>query len=201
MIDLANYGAQVLHPNALRYKDPDIKAKIISFEYGDLRVKGTDIIGPANPDDNVVTISMLPDKLSVIAVVGENLMSKQGIIADITSKVADNDISVYGISTGESSITLFFKKQDADKAHELLHDLVIQGDELSSLSLGQEIAMISVVSHEFIDTPGIIANITKPLHDNNINIVEVSSSQTAVVVFVEWDDGEKAYELIKETLE
>ena len=201
MIDLANYGAQVLHPNALRYKDPDIKAKIISFEYGDLRVKGTDIIGPANPDDNVVTISMLPDKLSVIAVVGENLMSKKGIIADITSRVSDNDISLYGISTGESSITLFFKKEDADKAHEVLHDLVIHGDELSSLSLGQEIAMISVVSHEFIDTPGIIANITNPLHDNDINIVEVSSSQTAVVVFVEWDDGEKAYELIKETLQ
>ena len=83
----------------------------------------------------------------------------------------------------------------------MLHDLVIHGDELSSLSLGQEIAMISVVSHEFIDTPGIIANITNPLHDNDINIVEVSSSQTAVVVFVEWNDGEKAYELIKETLQ
>lgn len=201
MIDLANYGAQVLHPNALRYKDPEIKAKIISFEYGDLRVQGTDIIGPAHPDDNVVTISKLPEKLSVIAVVGENLMGKQGIIADITGKVAENNLILYGISTGESSITLFFKKSDAIKAHEILHDLVIHGDELSSLSLGQEIAMISVVSHEFIDTPGIIASITNPLHDNDINIVEVSSSQTAVVVFVDWDDGEKAYDLIKETLQ
>ncbi|MBE6487575.1 MAG: aspartate kinase [Methanosphaera stadtmanae] len=201
MIDLANYGAQVLHPNALRYKDPQIKAKIISFEYGDLRVQGTDIIGPAHPDDNIVTISILPEKLSIIAVVGENLMSKRGVIADITSKVAENNLTVYGISTGESSITLFFKKSEAIKAHEVLHDLVIQGDTLSSLSLGQEIAMISVVSHEFIDTPGIIANITNPLHDNDINIVELSSSQTAVVVFVDWNDGEKAYELIKETLQ
>ena len=201
MIDLANYGAQVLHPNALRYKDPDIKAKIISFEYGDLRVQGTDIIGPANPDENVVTISKLPKVLSVIAVVGENLMSKKGVISDITGKVADNGISVYGISTGESSITLFFQEEDAAKAHELLHDLVIHGDKLSSISLGQRIAMISVVSHEFIDTPGIISSITSPLHDNNINIVELSSSQTSVVVFVDWDDGEKAYDLIKETLE
>jgi aspartate kinase len=61
--------------------------------------------------------------------------------------------------------------------------------------------MISVVSHDFIDTPGIIANITNPLHENNINIVELSSSQTAVVVFVDWEDGEKAYELIRETLQ
>ena len=201
MIDLANYGAQVLHPNALRYKDPDIKAKIISFEYGDLRVNGTDIIGPAHPEEEVISIMKLNDKLSVIAVVGEDLMNKQGIIADITKKVSDNNLSIYGISTGESSITLFFKEEDALKAHEVLHELVIGGDRLSSISLGQKIAMISVVSHDFIDTPGIIANITNPLHENNINIVELSSSQTAVVVFVDWEDGDKAYELIRETLQ
>lgn len=201
MIDLANYGAQVLHPNALRYKDPDIKAKIISFEYGDLRVNGTDIIGPAHPEEEVISIMKLNDKLSVIAVVGEDLMNKQGIIADITKKVSDNNLSIYGISTGESSITLFFKEDDAIKAHEVLHELVIGGDRLSSLSLGQKIAMISVVSHDFIDTPGIIASITNPLHENNINIVELSSSQTAVVVFVDWEDGDKAYELIRETLQ
>lgn len=200
MIDLASYGAQVLHPNALRYKDPDIKAKIISFEYGDLRVNGTDIIGPARPEDGVISIMKLNKKLSVIGVVGEELMNKQGIIADITNKVSSNNIDIYGISTGESSITLFFDENDAVKAHEVLHDLVISGDELSSLSLGQKIAMISVVSHDFIDTPGIIANITKPLHENNLNIVELSSSQTSVVVFVDWEDGDKAYDLIRETL-
>lgn len=201
MIDLANYGAQVLHPNALRYKDPNIKAKIISFEYGDLRVQGTDIIGPAHPEDDVITISKLEDKLSIIAVVGENLMSKQGIIANITQKVNENNLSIYGISTGESSITLFFKEKDAIKAHEVLHDLIIHGNRLSSVSLGQKIAMITVVSHDFIDTPGIITSITKPLHENNINIVELSSSQTSVVVFVDWNDGDKAYRLIKETLQ
>ncbi|RAP52562.1 MAG: aspartate kinase [Methanosphaera sp. rholeuAM270] len=201
MIDLANYGAQVLHPNALRYKDPEIKAKIISFEYGDLRVNGTDIIGPTHPEDEVISIMKLNEQLSVLAVVGEDLMNKQGIIADITNKVNDNNMSIYGISTGESSITLFFEEKDAVKAHEVLHELVIGGDRLSSISLGQKIAMISVVSHDFIDTPGIIASITKPLHENDINIVELSSSQTSVVVFVDWDDGDKAYELIRGALQ
>lgn len=200
MIDLANYGAQVLHPNALRYKDPGIKAKIISFEYGDLSVHGTDIIGPAHPEDEVISIMKLNDKLSVVAVVGEDLMNKQGIIADVTKKVSDEGLGIYGISTGESSITLFFREEDADKAHELLHELVIGGDKLSSISLGQKIAMISVVSHDFIDTPGIIASITNPLNENDINIVELSSSQTSVVVFVDWEDGDRAYELIRETL-
>ncbi len=201
MIDLANYGAQVLHPNALRFKDPKVKAKIISYEYGDLRVQGTDIIGPAHKEEEVITITKIDEKLSVVAVVGEDLMSKQGIIAQITQKVDADGLSIYGISTGESSITLFFREEDAQKAHESLHDLVIEGDRLSSISLGQKIAMITLVSHDFIDTPGIIARITKPLHDEDINIVELSSSQTAVVVFVDWSDGEKAYNVIKETLQ
>lgn len=60
--------------------------------------------------------------------------------------------------------------------------------------------MISIASPGFIDTPGIISEITEPLRKNNLNIVEISSSQTSVVIFVEWDDGEKAYELVRSVL-
>ncbi len=79
--------------------------------------------------------------------------------------------------------------------------MVIDSEELSSLSLGKEIAMLTLVSPDFIETPGIISDITVPLRENNINIVEISSSQTAVVIFVEWADGEKAFELVKDVLE
>ncbi|MBQ5675352.1 MAG: hypothetical protein IIV45_09790, partial [Lachnospiraceae bacterium] len=72
---------------------------IISFEYGDLRVHGTDIIGPNHPEEEVISIMKLNETLSLIAVVGEDLMNKQGIIADITKKVSDNGLSIYGIST------------------------------------------------------------------------------------------------------
>ena len=60
--------------------------------------------------------------------------------------------------------------------------------------------MITVASQDFIDTPGVIAEITEPLQKNKINIVEISSSQTSVVLFVDWDDGSKAYELVKGVL-
>ena len=44
-------------------------------------------------------------------------------------------------------------------------------------------------------------NHAEPLRKNNINIVEIISSQTAIVLFVNWEDGEKARELISEVLE
>lgn len=199
MRDLATYGAQVLHPHALKYKDPTISAKIISYENGDLSNPGTKIVGPY--EGEMMKSSMLyPEPISIVAIVGERMLKKTGLLSQLTSILAKNNINIFGISAGQNSVTIFVNKKDALEAHHLLHDLVIDNDSLSSLSLGREIAMLTLVSPEFIETPGIISNITDPLRKNNINIVEISSSQTAVVVFVDWEDGEKAYELIKKAI-
>jgi aspartate kinase len=200
MRDLATHGAQVLHPHALRYKDPLINAKIIGFEHGDLSALGTEIIGPAG-DQGLKTTALNSEPISVIAVVGEEILTKRGILSTLTDTLAENDINIYGISTGQNSVTLFIDKAVADRAHEVLHEVVVNNEHLSSLSLGMEIAMITVTSQDFIDTPGIITKVTEPLRRNKINIVEISSSQTSVVIFVDWNDGKKAYELVRRVLE
>jgi aspartate kinase len=200
MRDLATHGAQVLHPHALKYKDPLINAKIIGFEHGDLSAIGTEIIGPSK-DEMLKTTALNEEPISVLAVVGEEILTKTGILSCLTDALAQNKINIYGISTGQNSITLFIDKSLADKAHELLHDVVVDNKYLSSLSLGREIAMITVASQDFIDTPGIITKITKPLQKNDINIVEISSSQTSVVIFVDWNDGKRAYEMVRSVLE
>lgn len=200
MRDLATHGAQVLHPHALKYKDPKINAKIIGFEHGDLSAHGTEILGPSK-NEMLKTTTLNSEPISVIAVVGEEILNKPGVLAELTDILSENEINIFGISTGQNSITLFVNKKHADDAHRILHDVVVKNDNLSSLSLGREIAMISIASPDFIDTPGIISDITEPLRANDLNIVEISSSQTSVVIFVEWKDGEKAYELVRSVLE
>lgn len=199
MRDLATHGAQVLHPHALKYKDPKIDAKIIGYEKGDLSTPGTEIMGPSN-NELIKCATINSEPISVIAVVGEEILTKSGILSKITDTLAKHKINIYGISTGQNSITVFVNKSDSDRAHEVLHEVVVTTDDLSSLSLGREIAMITVASQDFIDTPGVIAEITEPLQKSKINIVEISSSQTSVVLFVDWDDGNKAYELVKGVL-
>ncbi|MDP3485228.1 MAG: aspartate kinase [Methanobacteriaceae archaeon] len=200
MRDLATHGAQVLHPHALKYKDPKINAKIIGFEHGDLSAHGTEILGPSK-NEMLKTTTLNSEPISVIAVVGEEILNKPGVLAELTDILSENEINIFGISTGQNSITLFVNKKHADDAHRILHDVVVKNENLSSLSLGREIAMISIASPDFIDTPGIISDITEPLRANDLNIVEISSSQTSVVIFVEWKDGEKAYELVRSVLE
>lgn len=200
MRDLATHGAQVLHPHALMYKDPLINAKIIGFEHGDLSAIGTEIIGPSE-NEMLKTTALNDEPISVLAVVGEGILTKTGVLSTITHALARNKINIYGISTGQNSVTLFIDKSLSDKAHKILHEEVVENKNLSSLSLGREIAMITVASQDFIDTPGIITRITEPLRKNNINIVEISSSQTAVVIFVDWNDGKRAYEMVRSVLE
>lgn len=200
MRDIAVHGAQVLHPNALKYKDPMIKAKIISFEKGNLSDKGTEIVGPFE-ENMLKCVQLYPEELSIIAVVGEHMIESKGLLAQLTNILSENDINIYGISAGENSMTVFVTKKDSDRAYHLLHRLVVNTDNLSSLSIGKDIAMITVVSPEFtVETPGIISDIIRPLRKKKINIVEISSSQTAITLFVEWKNGKKALELIKEVL-
>ena len=201
MRDLATHGAQVLHPHALRYKDPLINAKIINFAYGDLSAKGTRITGPFE-GDMMKSVSLYKNPISVIALVGDGMLKKTGLLAKLTSCLASNNINIFGISAGQNSMTVFVEKEDSQKAYRLLHSLVIEDDIFSSLSLAEDTAMITIVSPDFADeTPGIISKITEPLRKNHINIIEISSSQTAIVVYVDLVDGNKAFELLKEVLE
>lgn len=199
MRDLATHGAQVLHPHALRFKDPEINAKIISFEKGDLSDPGTEIVGPFE-DAMGKSVCLHPEPISVVALVGEDLLNQIGLLAKMTTLVAEANINIYGISAGQNSITLFLDKCDADNAYHILHNLVIAEDSLSSISLGRDIAMLTMINPDFIETPGVITEITNPLKEQHINIVEISSSQTAIVLFINWEDGKVAYDLIKEVL-
>jgi len=200
MRDLATHGAQVLHPHALKYKDPLISAKIINFNHGDLSSKGTRIVGPFE-GEMLTSVSIYKNPISLIAIVGEAMLNKVGLLASLTACLAEADINVFGISAGQNSITVFVDKKDSERAYRLLHTRVVDIDVLSSLSLGRDTAMITYVSPDIIDTPGIISQITEPLRKTNINIVEIISSQTAVVLFVEWEDGDKTYRLINEVLQ
>lgn len=199
MRDLATHGAQVLHPHALKYKDPNIGAKIISFEKECLADEGTAIVGPYEDSTNDL-VDIHPEPITAVAMVGEDLLNNVGLLAKITAVIAEVGVNIYGISAGQNSITTFLNKADADVVYPLLHDVVIEEDCLSSISLGGDIGMLTMVSPDFIDTPGIISIITSPLKDNDINIIEISSSQTSVVLYVEWKDSRKAYDLIKEVL-
>ena len=197
---LATKGAQIINPHALKYKDPKMNVKIINFTHADLTANGTNIIGPFG-DTSQKSVTLYEEPLSIIAIVGENMVEQVGPLRDVTQCLAENGINIYKITAGDNSITTFIDKCDAQKAYHILHKLVLESDIFNSLSLGRDIAMITLVSPDVIEKPSIISDVTEPLRKNRINIIEINSSQTSLVILVDWKDGEAAYSVIKEMLE
>lgn len=198
--NLSTKGVRLIHPHALKYKTPELKAKVINCSHNDLTAEGTEIIGPFE-EDSIKTASLYPDPLSIIAIVGDLLLSKAGLLSDLTNYMAQNDLNIYKLTVGDHSITVFVDKTDSQRAYHVLHDFVLKSKAFNSLSLGKDVALITIVNLDIVEKPGIIAAITEQLRKNHIKIMEINSSQTAIVLIVDWADGTKACELINEILE
>ena len=192
---LAEGGAKVLHPRALKYKTDKMKAKIIHFQNGNLDEAGTEIIGAFKSK-----LILSEKKLTMLTILGIDIFNTPGILKKIISPISEEDISLYGISIGTQHVGLYILEKYSQKSYDLIHPIIIGNKNLKSVTLKKEIALIIARSRDFIETPGIIERITRPLAENSINIIEMSTIKTDILIFLDWKDREFAYSIINKSL-
>jgi len=193
---LAEGGAKILHPQALKYKTDKMKAKIIHFRNGNLSAEGTEIIGAFKSK-----LSLFKEKLTMVTVLGTEIFNTPGLLKKIISPISDNHICLYGVSIGTKHIGIYVMENYTQQSYDLIHPIVIEDERLKSVTLKKDIALIIARSRDFIETPGIIERITRPLAENNINIIEMTTIKTDILIFLEWKDREFAYKIINKSLE
>jgi len=88
----------------------------------------------------------------------------------------------------------------AQSSYDLIHPIVIENEKLKSVTLKKEVSLLIARSRDFIETPGIIERITRPLAENNVNIIEMTTIKTDILIFLEWKDREFAYKIINKSL-
>ncbi|MDD2353594.1 MAG: aspartate kinase [Atribacterota bacterium] len=192
---LAESGAKVLHPRALKYKNKNMRSKIIHFQNGDLDSPGTEIEGSFSSK-----VDIFQDKLCLLTIVGDSILETPGILRDIITPLSKNNISIQSIAIGIQYIGIYVSEKYSKKAYDLIHLSVLKSEKLKSVTSKEDIALIVVSSRDFIDTPGIIEKITRPLAENNINILEMVTIKTDILIFVSWNNKDKVYQLIRQTL-
>ena len=192
---LAEGGAKVLHPRALKYKTDKMKAKIIHFQNGNLDEAGTEIIGAFKSK-----LILSEKKLTMLTILGIDIFNTPGILKKIISPISEEGISLYGISIGTQHVGLYILEKFSQKSYDLIHPIIIGNKHLKSVTLKKEIALIIARSRDFIETPGIIERITRPLAENSINIIEMSTIKTDILIFLDWNDREFAYNIINKSL-
>lgn len=197
MRDLARFGAQVMHPRAMNYKDPKIEAKVINFNKYDLNAPGTKIVGPF-PEPT--TVKLYPEPLAMVTVVGEQMQTKPGILLKTVKPVSEAGINIFGVSIGPRSFSLYVKESEAEKAAELVHEIVKEDPVMKSVTIQKGLAMIITESEKFIYTPGVIARLTGPVGEAGINIIEILSSRASISFFVNWEDRENALKLFEKAM-
>lgn len=197
MRDLARFGAQVMHPRAMNYKDPKIEAKVINFAKYDLSAPGTKIVGPV---EEPIGVRLYPEPLAMVTVVGEQMQTKPGILLRTVEPVSKAGINIFGVSIGPRSFSLYVKESEAEKTARLIHEVVQKDPVMKSVTIQKGLAMIVTESEKFIYTPGVIAKLTEPVGKAGINIIEILSSRASISFFVNWEDKDMALRLFEKAM-
>jgi len=198
MRELARFGARVLHLQALNYKHPKIDARVVHFRHGSLSAPGTTIVGAGGEEMERVWLHKKP--LAMLTVVGEEMQTTPGILAKATQPLGEARVNIFGVSIGPRSFSVYVSEEDERRALELLHEVVAKHGFMKSVTSERGIAMVVAESERFIETPGVIAELTKPLARERINIIEIFSSRASITFFVNWADGQRALKLLQEAM-
>jgi aspartate kinase len=189
MFDLAQGGAKIVKPEALRYKLPNQRLRIVSFSSDSLAAGGTEIAGSFNPDS--AEMNSREDLLAINVVCEVNAENLREIFAVLSQN------PIYGVSSGRKSITVFTSDGNVNEVIRRLHG--VKG--FKAISHRENVAMLQINHPMFIDSPGGVAKISSALSREGINIIEVTTSKATINVFIEENQLKRAMEAINDVFE
>jgi len=184
MFDLAQGGAKIVKPEALRYKQSDQMLRVVDFSSGNLAVGGTEITGSI--DSNSSEVNIHNDLIAINVVCKVNAENISEVFSSLSKK------PIYGVSSGSRSITVFTSDGNITDVIRKLHS--IPG--FKAVSHRENVAMLQVRHPTFIESPGGVAALSTALSQRGINIIEVTTSKATINVFIEENQLKRAKEAI-----
>jgi len=168
---------------------------VVHFQNENLLESGTSIEGEferiINTDEK---------EFACLTIAGREIRLEPGILAKLSTALEENGINIEAASTGMDSVSFFVEEKQADAANQALHDLVLEKEKISSVTVDDEIGVIRVAGGKLPDRPGVVRDIVDPLAEENINIHEIVTSASSVIVFVAYDVRDQALRIVQENL-
>jgi aspartate kinase len=194
---MASRGARVVHPRALRYKPETCRVRVVDFRRQEaLAHSGTSVLGVSEP-----SLSARSEPQSMLTLVGKDLAGRTGVLGELASQLGRAGIAITASTTNDTFVCLYLAERDGEAAYRLLHGLVTQPQVdlgLVNVTLRPGVAEVRLRSPEFLQTPGILAEITAVLARRRINILEMITSLTDIFIYVDRGDQELALSLLRE---
>jgi aspartate kinase len=188
---ITSSGAQVLNPISLKYQKNVKRIKVISKESDIYKKGGTEISFAKD-----ITVHFSDKVFSVLTFVGRRIPETPGILYRISEILAKNRISIHSITVSSNLIAIYVDRKRDRSAYRLLSPLLRKISNLKVLNLKRDVSKIVVRSLKFINEPGIIKKIVTPISRQGINIWEVLTVHTDVMIFVENKNLKRTFKII-----
>ena len=143
---------------------------------------------------------MREEPLACLTAAGRAIRNTPGVLADLSTVLADADINIDAVSSGMDSMSFYIDAAVAERAENVLHEAIIDLEEVSSVTVDSDVAVIRITGGELSGQSGVLQEIITPLAEEHINVLDLITSATSIAVFIEWDDREDALEVIQDAI-
>ncbi|MCW4029904.1 MAG: aspartate kinase [Candidatus Bathyarchaeota archaeon] len=198
LVGLADSGAKFIHSKALKYKPKDIDVKVISNQHGDLSRPGTIITGALAWELDAEIANVTP--VAEITVIGDGLSANPKVVTEIIEKVREHTM-LLGMSMNTNSVIVYVAQEN--NIHDLfneIHKITVNNKETIAMAIKKDLVFIKTSGVGLEETQGLIGKISEDLRVAGINISGILTITSSILLFVDWNEREKALKLIKNSL-
>jgi aspartate kinase len=202
MLELAGYGAKVLHLRAVElgelYNMPILVASSFSDSPGTL-IHGGAVMEVRNKVRGIV------HDLNVAKVTILGVPDKPGIASAIFDPLAKQNVSVDTIVQNASveritDLTFTVAKNDLDKAMRVVEP-VVKDIGARDCTADAKLGKVSIVGTGMQNTPGFAARMFRALYDRGINIELITTSEIRITCIIDEEKVEDAVRVLHQAFE
>jgi aspartate kinase len=198
LVGLADSGAKFIHSKALKYKPEKINARVINHSYGDLSREGTIIKGKLASELDAEIAN--PSPVAEITVIGDNLSANPKLIEEMV-EITKQTSKLLGMSMNSNSNILYVSQEKSlESLVNGIHQIINDNPETIAMAVKKDLVLIQTNGVGLEETHGIIGKISEDLRLNGINISGILTITSSILLFIDWNEKEKALKLIKNSL-
>ena len=198
LVGLADSGAKFIHSKALKYKPKNINVRVINHAHGNLTKEGTVITGALASELDAEIAHPFP--VAEITVIGNGISANPQIIQEMVEKTKQHSL-LLGMSMNTNSVILYVSQEkNLDALFNDIHDITKSNKETIAMAVKKDLVFIKTSGVGLEETHGIIGKISEDLRLNGINISGILTITSSILLFVDWNEREKALKLIKNSL-
>jgi aspartate kinase len=198
LVGLADSGAKFIHSKALKYKPRNINVRVINHSHGNLSKEGTVITGALAAELDAEIAHPFP--VAEITVIGNGISANPQIVQEMVEKTKQHSL-LLGMSMSTNSIILYVSQEkNLDTLFNNIHEITKNNKETIAMAVKKDLVFIKTSGVGLEETHGIIGKISEDLRFAGINISGILTITSSILLFVDWNEREKALKLIKNSL-